>query len=78
MNPKSVVSKFLAAESGKKDNDGWPKTLDKGRFTTYCKQQGYKGPCLECAEKALKSDDPSVRGMATFYLNTTLKRKNKK
>lgn len=52
----------------------WPKKLEKGRFTTYCKQQGFEGPCRACAEKALKSTDPSVRGMASFYLNTTLKR----
>jgi len=42
--------------------------LKKGRFTQYCKQQGYEGPNQGCAEKALKSDDPSVRGMASFYL----------
>ena len=51
-------------------DDKWPKKLKKGRFTEYCKRQGYEGPCKECAEKALKSDDSSVRGMATFYLNT--------
>jgi len=43
--------------------------LKEGRFTTYCKKNGFKGPCKACAEKALKSDDPSVRGMANFYLN---------
>jgi len=55
--------------------DGWPKKLEKGRFTTYCKTQGFTGPCKACAEKALKSPDASVRGMASFYLNTTLKQK---
>ena len=44
--------------------------LDKGRFTEYCKKQGFEGPCKECADKAMKSDDASVRGMASFYLNT--------
>jgi len=54
----------------KKDDEGWPKKLKKGRFTEYCKKQGFEGPCKECADKAMKSDDESVRGMASFYLNT--------
>lgn len=57
-----------------KKEKGWPKKLDKGRFTTYCKEQGFKGPCEECAKKALKSKDPSVRGEASFYLNTVKKK----
>lgn len=48
----------------------WPEKLEKGRFTEYCKREGFEGPCKACAEKALKSDDASVRGMASFYLNT--------
>lgn len=56
----------------------WPKKLEEGRFTTYCKKNGFKGPCKACAQKAMQSDDPSVRGMASFYLNTTLKVQKKK
>ena len=72
--------KIIESESYKKrmkraKEDGWPDKLKEGRFTTYCKQQGFEGPCKECADKAMKSDDPSVRGMASFYLNTTLTRK---
>lgn len=52
------------------EEDGWPKKLKKGRFTEYCKEQGFDGPCQACARKAMKSDDASVRGMATFYMNT--------
>jgi hypothetical protein len=48
----------------------WPEKLKKGRFTSYCKRQGYEGANKECANKAMDSDDPSVRGMASFYLNT--------
>lgn len=51
----------------------WPKKLKKGRFIKYCKAQGYEGPSETCADKALNSDDESVRGMASFYKNTTLK-----
>ena len=57
-------------KEAKKDKEGWPKKLKEGRFTEYCKKQGFEGPCKACAEKALESDDASVRGMASFYLNT--------
>lgn len=63
-------------EAADRMSKGWPKKLQKGRFTTYCKQQGFEGPCKSCAEKAMDSDDPSVRGMASFYLNTVLKEEN--
>ena len=62
------------------DEMGWTKTAKKspwigeavkkpGRFTTYCKKKGYEGACAECAQEAMKSDDASVRGMASFYMN---------
>ena len=57
---------------------GWPKKLEEGRFTTYCKKNGFKGPCKACADLAMKSPDPSVRGMSSFYINTTLKTQKKK
>ena len=64
-------------EAAKKEEE-WPKELKEGRFTEYCKRQGFKGPNKECAEKALDSDDASVRGMASWYLNTVVKKKEKK
>ena len=60
-----------------KKEDSWPKKLKKGRFTAYCKRHGFSGPSRACADKAMNSDDASVRGMASFYLNTTLKKKEK-
>jgi len=51
-------------------HEDWPKELEKGRFTEYCKRNGFKGPCLACAKKAMDSGDASVRGMASFYMNT--------
>jgi len=54
---------------------GWPKKLKKGRFTEWCKRNGFSGPSRSCADKAMNSDDASVRGMASFYINTTLKKK---
>ena len=54
----------------KKGKDGWPKKLKKGRFTAWCKREGFKGPSISCAEKAMDSDDESVRGMSSFYMNT--------
>ena len=54
-----------------KKEDGWPKDLKEGRFDEYCKKQGFEnGACIGCAKKAMESDDASVRGMATFYMNT--------
>ena len=52
------------------EDEGWPKHLDEGRFTEYCKREGFDGPCKACADKAFESDDDSVRGMASFYMNT--------
>ena len=54
------------------EKDSWPSD-DKaktGRFTEYCKREGFDGPGIECARHAMKSDDASVRGMASFYMNT--------
>jgi len=51
-------------------DEGWPEHLKEGRFTEYCKREGFEGPCKACADKAFKSDDASVRGMASWYLNT--------
>lgn len=53
-----------------KAKGGWPKKLKKGRFTKYCKSKGHSGPNASCAKDAMKSNDSSVRGMASFYMNT--------
>lgn len=66
---KPLVEKSKSKKSSKKTKDGWPKELKKGRFTKYC---GGK-PDMACAKRAMKSKDPSVRGMASFWMNTTLK-----
>lgn len=75
----SILRRRLIKIAMKLREADWPKSeeLKKGRFTKYCKQHSFEGPCKACAEKALKSKDASVRGMASFYLNTTLKKKNK-
>ena len=54
------------------EDEGFPDSdeLKKGRFTDYCKGAGFDGPGIGCAEKAMDSDDASVRGMASFYMNT--------
>jgi len=52
------------------EEDEWPDEVKKGRFTSYCKREGFDGPGIGCAEKAMDSDDASVRGMASFYMNT--------
>lgn len=72
------ISAFLVDASdlitGKKKKKWIQKVdLDEGRFTTYCKKNGFDGPCQACANLALESKDPSVRGMASFYLNVSKK-----
>ena len=59
-------------EAAAKKKKKWVQSigLKKGRFTEYCKREGFKGPCQACAEKALSSPDKSVRGMAGFYKAT--------
>ena len=60
----------FAKKQVKEAEGDWPAEVKKGRFTEYCKKNGFEGPCKECAAKAEKSDDASVRGMAAFYMNT--------
>ncbi len=59
----------LSVLDEKKDEDGWPasKELKRSSFTAYCKRLGFDGPNLECAEKAMKSPNKSIRGKASFY-----------
>ena len=71
------VQPQITVTASKKESDGWPKKLKKGRFTEWCKRNGFSGPSKACADKAMKSDNASVRGMASFYSNTTLKKKKK-
>ena len=59
-----------AGELGEEKGDGWPRRLKKGRFSEYCRREGFSGPGVECARKAMDSEDASVRGMASFYMNT--------
>lgn len=61
---KTAILKVLA------EKDDWPTDLKEGRFTEWCKRNGFDGPCKACADKAFESDDASVRGMASFYVNT--------
>jgi len=60
----------IGNEQGWMTKEAWPEKVKKGRFTEWCKRNGFDGPCIECAKKAADSDDASVRGMSTFYMNT--------
>jgi hypothetical protein len=44
--------------------------IEKGKFTTWCKKNGFEGPSISCAKKAMASDSTSAHKMATFYMNT--------
>lgn len=67
---KKQDKKSQSEEKIVKAESEWPEHLKKGRFTSYCKRNGFSGPSKECANKAMESSDASVRGMASFYLNT--------
>jgi len=66
---KQLIKEELQAVLEEKDE--WPEKVKKGRFTKWCKRNGFEdGAGIGCAEKAMDSDDASVRGMASFYMNT--------
>ena len=44
--------------------------IKKGKFTTWCKNNGFEGPSIACSKKAMASDSTSAHKMATFYMNT--------
>jgi hypothetical protein len=69
---RDITAATQIIEAARKRKKKWVQKIDlkKGRFTSYCKAQGFKGPCQACAEKALASPDKSVRGMAGFYKAT--------
>jgi len=67
---KTLCEKLSTIDGGILFENKWPDKVKKGRFTEYCKKQGHDGACTECAKKAMDSDDASVRGMASFYMNT--------
>ena len=67
---KSQLQNIVQEELKSLGEDDWPKKVKKGRFTDYCKGAGFDGPGIGCAEKAMDSSDASVRGMASFYMNT--------
>jgi len=71
---REIINEELDAILGEAKKGDWPKKLKKGRFTKYCKRQGFeRGPGIGCAETAMDSDSASVRGMASFYTNTVKK-----
>ena len=46
------------------------KKKNEGKFTAYCKKNGFPGVTDECIEKGLKSKDKHVRKMAIFAKNS--------
>lgn len=45
--------------------------IEKGKFTAWCKKNGFKdGPSKACAKKAMSSKSTDAHKMATFYMNT--------
>jgi len=51
---------------------------DKGKFTAYCKRNGFDGVTCECIMKGLKSPDVGTRRRANFAYNFGFKKNGKK
>ena len=45
------------------------KPENKGKFTQYCKNQGYSGVTQECINKGKKSKNPTTRKRSVFADN---------
>lgn len=45
------------------------KEKNRGKFTSWCKRNGYKGVTSECIKRGLRSKNPRVRKMANFARN---------
>lgn len=57
---------FSMNENGKMDEA----EIQKGKFTAWCKSNGFDGPSIACSKKAMASNSTSAHKMATFYMNT--------
>jgi hypothetical protein len=64
---REIEAAWEAIEAARKRKKKWVKgiNLKKGRLTSY-KRPGES--MSAAAERALRSDDPSVRGMGSFYM----------
>lgn len=63
---KPMKGKF--SEGSKELNEA---ELKKGKFTSWCKANGFDGPSASCAKKAMSDEnDAETHKMATFYMNT--------
>ena len=45
------------------------KPENRGKFTAWCKRNGYSGVTLECIKRGLRNKNPRVRKMANFARN---------
>lgn len=50
------------------------KVSNKGEFTEWCKENGFKSVTCGCICKGLKNDDPKIRRRANFAYNFGFKR----
>jgi hypothetical protein len=70
-----IIANTLEVEAAKKKKKKWiPKKLEEGRLSKY-KKPGES--MADAAHRALKSDDPSLRGAGSLYLNVFGKNKKK-
>ena len=59
------------SDSGATYKDISEEELKKGKFTSWCKGNGFEGPSIACAKSAMQDkNDTETHKMATFYMNT--------
>jgi hypothetical protein len=65
------LSSIMEDDFSDDDNMDITEDIAKGKFTAWCKSNGFKdGPSIACAKKAEASSSTSAHKMATFYMNT--------
>jgi hypothetical protein len=68
LTPQELIASMITSDLD--INNGLIEEMDEVSFTEWCKRQGFEGPCKECGEKGLKSDNPAIVKKANFYMNT--------
>lgn len=66
---KEQNTKHYYAGTTKNKNPIKIKSKNKGKFTKYCKDKGYKSVTTECIDKGLASTNVTTRKRANFAQN---------
>jgi hypothetical protein len=65
----TVTHNYAGSLAGSKKSPIKIKKKNKGKFTDYCKSQGFEGVTKKCIAKGKVSKNPTTRKRATFAKN---------